>query len=64
LRCCNFAVVAPIFGSGDVAVTAAVGWPRWPIHVVAGLGFLLNLRPVYKLRQEAHSVPERYLPRS
>jgi hypothetical protein len=49
---------------GDVGAAAAVGWPRWPVHVVAGAVFLLNLRLVYELRQEAKTEPERYLPGS
>jgi len=59
-----FAVLAPFFGGGDVGAAAAVGWPRWPVHVVAAFVFLLNLRLVYELRQEAKTEPERYLPGS
>jgi len=57
-----FAILAPFFGGGDVAAAAAVGWPRWPVHVLAGLVLLFNLRLVYKLRQEGKTQPERYLP--
>jgi hypothetical protein len=56
-----FAALSPFFGGGDVAAAAAVGWPRWPVHVLAGLVLLFNLRLVYKLRQEAKAQPERYL---
>lgn len=56
-----FAALSPFFGGGDVAAAAAVGWPRWPVHVLAGLVLLFNLRLVVKLRQEAKAQPERYL---
>lgn len=56
------AVLAPFFGGGDVAAAAAVGWPRWPVHMLSGLVLLLNLRLVYRLRQESKAQPERYLP--
>jgi len=56
-----FAVLAPLVGGGDVGAAAAVGWPRWPVHVSAGLVLLVNLRLVYKLRQESKAQPERYL---
>jgi hypothetical protein len=54
-------VLSPFFGGGDVAAAAAVGWPRWPVHVLAGLVLLFNLRLVYNLRQEGKAQPERYL---
>ena len=57
-----FAVLAPFFGGGDVAAAAAVGWPRWPVHVLAGFVLLFNLRLVHRMRQEARAHPERYLP--
>ena len=57
-----FAVLAPFVGGGDVAAAAAVGWSRWPVHVVAGLVLLFNLRMVYRMRQEGKARPERYLP--
>lgn len=57
-----FAVLAPFFGGGDVAAAAAVGWPRWPIHVLGGLVTAFNAYLVYKLRQEAKGQPELYLP--
>lgn len=57
-----FAVLAPFFGGGDVAATAAVGWPRWPVHAVAGLVMVFNLRLVYRMRQEGKAQSERYLP--
>ena len=57
-----FAVLSPFFGGGDVAAAAAVGWPRWPVHLLAGLVLLFNLRLVYRLRQEGKAQPERYLP--
>jgi len=57
-----FAVLAPFFGGGDVGAAAAVGWPRWPVHLVAGLVLLFNLWLVYRLRQESKTQPERYLP--
>jgi len=57
-----FAVLSPLFGGGDVAAAAAVGWPRWPVHLLAGLVLLFNLRLVYGLRQESKAQPERYLP--
>ncbi|MBN1135618.1 MAG: hypothetical protein JXM73_03490 [Anaerolineae bacterium] len=56
------AVLSPLFGGGDAAAAAAVGWPRWPVHVLFGLVLLLNLRLVYRLRQESKAQPERYLP--
>ena len=59
-----FALLAPFFGGGDVAAAAIVGWPRWPVHVAAGLVLLFNLRLVYKMRQEGKAQPERYLPGS
>ena len=54
-------VLSPFFGGGDVAAAAAVGWPRWPVHVLAGLVLLFNLHLVYNLRQEGKAQPERYL---
>ncbi|MFO7743745.1 MAG: hypothetical protein R6X31_15710, partial [Anaerolineae bacterium] len=57
-----FALLSPFFGGGDVAAVAAVGWPRWPVHVVSGLVLLFNVRLVYQLRQESKAQPERYLP--
>ena len=57
-----FAVLSPFFGGGDVAAAAAVGWSRWPVHLLAGLVLLFNLRLVYRLRQEGKAQPERYLP--
>lgn len=59
-----FAVLSLFFGGGDVAAAEAVGWPRWPVHALAGLVLLLNLRLVYRLRQESKAQPERYLPAS
>ena len=59
-----FAVLAPFVGGGDVGATAIVGWPRWPVHVAAGLLLLFNLRLVYKMRKEGKAQPERYLPGS
>jgi hypothetical protein len=56
-----FAVLSSFFGGGDVAAVAAVGWPRWPVHALAGIVLLFNLRLVYKLRQEGKAEPERYL---
>jgi hypothetical protein len=47
-----------------VSAAAAVGWPRWPVHVIAAIVLLFNLRLVYKMRQEARKEPERYLPES
>jgi len=58
-----FAVIAPfVGGGGDVGAAAAVGWPRWPVHLVAGLVLLFNLRLVYRLRHESKAQPDRYLP--
>ncbi len=54
-------ILAPFVGGGDVAAVAAVGWPRWPIHLLAGLLLVINLRLVYSMRQEAKAQPERYL---
>jgi hypothetical protein len=59
-----FAVLSPFFGGGDVAATAIVGWPRWPVHVTAALVLPFNLRLVYRMRREAKTAPERYLPGS
>jgi hypothetical protein len=56
-----FAVLSSFFGGGDVSAVAAVGWPRWPVHALAGIVLLFNLRLVYKLRQEGKAEPERYL---
>ena len=56
------AVLAPFVGGGDVAAAAAVGWPRWPIHLAAGIVLLPNLHLVHKLRQWSKAQPERYLP--
>lgn len=58
-----FAVLAPFFGGGDVAAAAAVGWPRWPVHLLAGLVLVVNGYLVYRLRQESKAQPEKYLPR-
>jgi len=57
-----FAVLAPFAGGGDVAASAAVGWPRWLVHLVAGLVLVFNLRLVHRLRQKSKTQPERYLP--
>ena len=54
----HFAVLAPFFGGGDVAAAAAVDWPRWPAHVLAGLVLLFNLRLVVKLCREGKAQPE------
>ena len=59
-----FALLSPFFGGGDVAAAAALGWPRWPVQVAAGLVLLVNLRLVYRMRQEGKAHPERYLPRA
>ncbi len=56
------AVLAPLFGGGDVAAVAAVGWPRWPVHLFAGLVLAFNGYLVYRLRQESKAQPEKYLP--
>jgi hypothetical protein len=59
--------VAERTGAGWLVIAwalAAVGWPRWPVHVLAGLVLLFNLRLVVKLRQEGKAQPERYLPAS
>jgi hypothetical protein len=55
-------VLAPFFGGGDVGAVAAVGWPRWPVHLVAGVVALVNIYLVHRLRQESRVEPERYLP--
>jgi hypothetical protein len=57
-----FALLSPFFGGGDVAAAAAVGWPRWPVHVLAGMALILNLWLVRNLRREGKAQPERYLP--
>jgi hypothetical protein len=57
-----FALLSLFFGGGDAGAAAAVGWPRWPIHLLAGLVFLWNLWLVYHLRQDAKTQASRYLP--
>lgn len=57
-----FAILAPLFGGGDVAAAAAVGWPRWPVQLMAGVVLIFNLWLLYQLRKESSSMPERYLP--
>jgi len=59
-----FAVISPFVGGSDVAAADAVGWPRWPVHLAAGIVFALNALLVYRLRQEGKQQPELYLPAS
>jgi len=57
-----YAVLAPFFGAGDVGAADAVGWPRWPVHLTAGLICVGTGYLVYRLKQESNREPERYLP--
>jgi len=57
-----FALLSPFFGGGDVAAAAAIGWPRWPVHLAALSVLLFNLRLVHNLRQESKASPELYSP--
>ena len=55
------ALLAPFFGGGDAGAVEAVGWPQWPVHVVAGAVLVVNGWLVYRMRQEANLEPGRYL---
>lgn len=59
-----FSVLAPFFGGGDVSAVMAIGWPRWPVHLFAGLVLIANIRLVHTLRRESKEHPQRYLPDS
>jgi len=57
-----FGLLAPFFGGGDVKAVEVVGWPLWPVQLLAGIVLLFNLWLVYRLRRESKAQPERYLP--
>lgn len=53
-------LLAMAFG-GDVGAVAAVGWSPWPVHAVAIIVLLVNVRLFLNWRREAQAQPELYL---
>ena len=57
-----YAILSPFFGGGDIAAAEAMGWPRWLVHIAAGVVFAGAVFLVYQLKQESNLQPEQYLP--